>query len=188
MFAENRVDIPDAIRKRVESKYMKIVGNETVRGKGRKAIVAACLFYVYPEFGEYRTSDYIRGLFELDKKNMSAGLSRYYEVFPEARNLEIRPVDLIRWILTLTGIKISHYRKIVKIAQYLEGSSQLLERSSPQSVASAIVYFYLCLHPKYKHELGLTKNRFADKTMLSDITVGKLVKEAAAVGRCVVAV
>ena len=186
MFEGNRIDIPDSIRAQVEVKYGKVVGTDTVRGKGRKAIIASCLFYAYQEFGEYRTSDYVRNLFKLTKKNMSGGLSRYYRAFPDARTKHTHPENLLRWILTLTGVNQSHYRKIVQISRYLENSSRLLKRSSPQSVASAIVYFYLCLHPEYKSELGLTKNRFAEKALLSDITVTKLVREAANISQCVV--
>lgn len=186
VFEEHQIDAPDAIVAQVESKYEKVVGEDTVRGKGRKAIIAACLFHAYTEFGEYRTTDYVRNLFKLTKKQMSGGLTRYYRAFPEARTLHTRPENLLRWILTLTGVNQDHYRKIVQISRYLENSSRLLKRSSPQSVASAIVYFYLCLNPEYKSQLGLTKNRFAERALLSDITVTKLVKEAATISQCVV--
>jgi len=186
VFEEHQIDAPYAIVAQVESKYEKVVGEDTVRGKGRKAIIAACLFHAYTEFGEYRTTDYVRNLFKLTKKQMSGGLTRYYRAFPEARTLHTRPENLLRWILTLTGVNQDHYRKIVQISRYLENSSRLLKRSSPQSVASAIVYFYLCLNPEYKSQLGLTKNRFAERALLSDITVTKLVKEAATISQCVV--
>ena len=187
MFEELKIDIPNAIKAQVESKYNKVVGKNTVRGKGRRSIVAACLFYTYREFGEYRTSDYIRNLFFLTKKNMSDGLSDYYAAFPDARTEHTTPENLIRWIFTLTGVNQNHYRRVVQISRYLENSSRLLERSSPQSVASAIVYFYLCLFPEHKFELGLTKNKFAEKALLSDITVTKLVREAADISHCLVA-
>nr|QBK86649.1 MAG: transcription initiation factor IIB [Marseillevirus LCMAC102] len=186
VFEEHKINIPEAIRTQVEMKYDKIVGPKTVRGKGRKAIIAACLFHAYQEFGQFRTSDYVRNLFKLSKKNMSNGLSEYYKIYPLARTQHTRPEDLLRWILILTNINQSHYRKIVQISRYLENSSSLLKRSSPQSVASAIVYFYLCLNPTYKNQLGLTKNKFAEQALLSDITVTKLVKEAANISQCMV--
>lgn len=180
------IDISPAIAAQVEKDYSKIVGKSTVRGDGRLAIVAACLFHTYPKFGEFRTSDHIRQMFNLNKKSMSDGLTRYAEAFPKARNSSIRPEELIRWIMTMTGVDQAHYKKIVQIARYLEKSSRLLERSSPQSVASAIIYFYLCLYPDYKRQLGLTKNKFAEQASLSDITVTKLVKEASAIGKCAI--
>ena len=185
-FTKHNINVHDAIMAQVETKYGIVVGKNTVRGKGRQAIIAACLFHVYIEFGQYRTSDYIRNLFDLKKKQMSVGLTKYYEAFPEARTIHIGPQDLLRWILNLTGVSKENYRKIVQIFRYLENSSALFQRSSPQSVASAIVYFYLCLHPEYKSQLGLTKNTFAEKALLSDITVTKLVREAADISQCIV--
>lgn len=186
VFEDNSIDIPNAIISQVEKKYQKVVGNNTVRGKGRKAIIAACLFHVYIEINEFRTSDYIRNLFGLSKKEFSSGYNKYLEMFPKERIVNIKPEDLLRWILTITGMSQDHYRKILKISRYLENSSRLLKRSSPQSVASAIVYFYLCLHPKYKHKLGINKTEFAKKVYLSDITVSKLVKEASEISNCLV--
>lgn len=140
-FERKNIHIPESIRKQVEVKYQKIVGDQTVRGKCRQAIIAACLFYSYQDFGEYRTSDYIRGKFDLSKKNMSTGLTRYYEVFKEDRNRNIKSEDLIIWLLTLTGVEKKYYKNIVQISRYLENSSQLLKRSSPQSIAAAVIYF-----------------------------------------------
>jgi hypothetical protein len=88
--------------------------------------------------------------------------------------------------MSLTGIDKKHYKNIIKISRSIENSSRLLKRSSPQSVASAIIYFYLCLNPEYKAELGLTKNKFAELALLSDITVSKLVREAQMICNCVV--
>ncbi len=186
LFETQKIEIPKAIAKQVEEKYNKIVGNNTVRGKGRMAIIAACLFHTYRDFGEYRTTDYIRKLFDLTKKKMSEGIAKYRVIFKDSRIDNTSPEDLIRWILNLTGIDQSHYRKIVHITRYLNSSSILIKRSSPQSVASAVVYFYLCLNPEYKKMLGLSKSKFAEKALLSDITVTKLVKEAANISRCMI--
>jgi len=183
VFQELQWDVPHAIVVHVEAKYNKIIGNETIRGKRRKAIIAACLLFAYREFSEHRTSDFVKNIFGLTKKQMSAGLTSYYDAFPEARTMTERPENLLKWILTLTGIDQAHYRKIVHICRFMENSSVLLKRSSPQSVASAVVYFYLCLNPDYKEVLGLTKNKFAEKVLLSDITVTKLVKEASDVSK-----
>lgn len=186
LFEDTRIEIPEAVKAQINAKYNKIIGSDVVRGKCRKGIIAACWFHVYRDFGYYRTTDYIRSRFNLSKKNMSDGLTAYYKAFPEDRTAHTNPEDLLEWILSLTGINKSHYRKIVSITRYLDNSSRLLKRSSPQSVATAIVYFYLCLNPQYKMELGLTKSKFAEKARLSDITVTKLVKEASLVSNCLV--
>lgn len=169
--------ISKAIKSCVEKKYYKIVGTDTVRGKKRESIVAACLFHVYQDFGEARTSDYIRTLFDIKKKKMSQGLNDYYRTFPKDRVKLVKTEHLIKWLMTLTGINRSHYKNIINVCRYFNNTARTLKRSSPQSVAASIIYFYLCWNKKYKSELGLTKSQFAQKAMLSDITITKLTKE-----------
>jgi transcription initiation factor TFIIIB Brf1 subunit/transcription initiation factor TFIIB len=185
------VSIPEKIRDVTQEKYNKIVDRlreskekNTVRGKRKKSIVAACLFYSYRESGEYRTSDYIRNFFDLSQKNMSTGMFEYSKTFPDDRKNTISPENLIRWQMTLSGIHISHYKKILAIARYLNNASEILTRSNPQSVSAAILYFYLCLNPEYKTKLGLTKSKFASRVDLSDITITKLVQEISRVSKC----
>lgn len=184
-FEKHGISVPDSIKKEVEASYFRVVGEQTVRGKCREGIIAACLFMAYQKRGEYRTSDFIRRKFGLSKKNMSSGLTRYYEVFVEDRNINIKSEDLLIWLLTLTGVDRKYYKNVLQISRYLENSSQLLKRSSPQSVAAAVIYFFLCLNPEYKSKLGLTKNKFAEKALLSDITITKLVNEACHISKCI---
>ena len=190
-FSDCSVQIPVAIKRVTEKKYNKIVERlrsekekNTVRGRRKKSIVAACLLHTYKEFGEVRTATHIRGFFDLKQKAMSRGLLEYSKTFPKDRTTTTNPENLIRWQMMLSGIHISHYRKILTIARYLKGTSRSLKRSNPQSVSAAILYFYLCLNLEYKKRLGLTKNKFAARVNLSDITITKLVREVARVSGC----
>lgn len=179
--------LPQATRKKAEEKYKRIVGKETVRGRKRKSIVAACLLYTFRDEGDIRTSDEVRKMFTgssghrdaLSKQEMSDGLRRYHSVFKEDRTQCIKPSDLIRRTMHLTKITFNHYKYILRIAKCLDGVDSTLNRSSPQSVASAIVYLYLCFNPDLKTSLGLTKTKFAKDVKLSDITISKLVKKSA---------
>lgn len=179
--------LPQATRRRAEEKYKKIVGEETVRGRKRKSIVAACLLYTFRDDGDIRTSDEVRKMFSgssghrdvLTKQEMSEGLRRYHSVFKEDRTQCIKPSDLIRRTMYLTKISFVHYKYILRIAKCLDGVDSTLNRSSPQSVASAVVYLYLCFNPDLKTSLGLTKTKFAKEVKLSDITISKLVKKSA---------
>lgn len=179
--------LPQAIRKKAEEKYKKIVGKETVRGRKRKSIVAACLLYTFRDEGDVRTSDEIRKMFAgttgqrdiLSKQEMSDGLRRYHSVFKEDRTQCVKPLHLIKRTMHLTKINFQHYKYILRIAKCLDGVDAILNRSSPQSVASAIVYLYLLMNPDVKASLNLTKTRFAKEVKLSDITITKLVKRSA---------
>ena len=173
--------LPLSIKKKTEIRYQKIVGGETVRGKGRKAIVAACLLYVYRHEGDIRTADDIRINFGLTKQEMSYGLTRYHTAFPEDRSTEVPPHELIYAILKKTKMDMSRYQAIHRIAKCVDHKDIVLNRSCPHAVAAAIVYLYLCLNPKLKESLGLTKTVFSKTVKLSDITISKLTKKCASI-------
>lgn len=176
------VEILPAIIERVVAKLNFVITmneNKLSRGKGRKGVIGACLFYVYQDVGEYRTLAHIKDLLGLTQKDMSNGLTQYYIAYPEDRTRYISSEKLIPWIMKLNGIEQFHYPKIMAISGYMSSTSELIERSNPQSVAASIIYLYLCLYPKYKEKYGLTKTIFANKSSLSDITISKLVTNMA---------
>ncbi len=186
-FVKWDIAITSAIRNEVETKYFQIMemireqkDTKSGRGRGRKAIIAACLLFVYRERGDCRTFDELKDMFKLSKKNMFNGLTSYYECFPRDRVQYVTPEDLIKRVMMMTGIDMSRYEVIAGMARDLKNVSQSLNRSKPMSVASAIVYFYLCLNPTYRDSIGMTRTLFAEKTKLSDITISKHVKELAA--------
>lgn len=172
-----KLELPMAIKAQTEQKYLQVVGKETVRGVGRRSIVAACLFHVYMERDDHRTSDEIRNMFHLTQRSLSMGLTKYYSVFKEDRQKMIRPKDLIKRILRSTGIPESHYPKILKLNNILENCSSSMTRSCPQAISAAVVYLYLCLFPALREKYDLHKMRFAQKVGLSDITITRITNE-----------
>ncbi len=171
--------LPLNIRHSTELKYKTIVGDATVRGSGRKAIVAACLMYVYREESDYRTSDEIRMMFDLTKKKMSEGLERYYVTFPESRIAQVTPINMLRRIMRLSGVSTDHYPKICRLLKAVNGTDEILNRSSPQSVASAAVYLFLCINPAIREQFNITKQSFSLAVDISHMTICKLAKIAA---------
>lgn len=176
LYQDYKISISDAYKKKIDQFYQQIVGESTVRGKGRRAIVAASLFYTYADDQDFRDSSEIRELFDLDKSKMSDGINRFLTTFAKYRTLIITPKDLINRAMIRAGIPMCHYQDVLKLEAALKGK---FPNSSPLSVASAIVYLFLCSKPELKKQLGLTKSKFAEKVSRSDITVTKLVKETA---------
>ena len=199
VFTNAGIDIPPALKSATNAKYRKIMEHKrrvrreqegidkevVVRGTGRTAIVAACLWSVYRDMGDYRPTDEVRAMFGLTKKSMSSGTTQYNEAFPEDRVKLIKSKDLIRRILLKTGINMEHYHSILNIERELRNTSKLLIRSNVQSVAACVVYLWLCMNPHYQKELGLGKEAFASKAQLSGITITKLVNEASKIVKVV---
>ncbi len=179
VFEKHDINVSPFIISEVEDRYCKCV-QSTYRGKNRDAIIAVCYYFVLKDFGEYRTTDYIRSQFGLKKKDISFGLNRYYELYSDVAVDEVTPKKLIKWKMDLVGLDIKdHYYKITRICDYIQNASEPIIKSAPQSIAVSVIYFYLCDNKELKSELGLTKKKFAKKALISDITINKLVKEIA---------
>jgi transcription initiation factor TFIIIB Brf1 subunit/transcription initiation factor TFIIB len=179
VFSDAGLNIIDSIKREVGTRYTKIVGDNTARGRKRKSIIAACLLYVYRDNGDIRTSEEIRKLFDLSQREMSDGISRYFKTFPQARLISLKPCDFIPRVVKLVGMREDDVADIKNIAMKLYNTNQILNHSGPQSVASAISYMYVRMQPGYLEELGLTRSKFAILAGLSEITLIKLTREAA---------
>lgn len=158
-------------------KYAKIK-DDTHRGKNNKAVITACIFAAYLDEKEPKTAAEIGKAFNLNKKNISKGLGTFYEYFPQYLQIYIKPSDLLRRILIRVNIDMSHYYRIKKLCEYIENGSSQINRSTPQSVACAVIYLYLSMMPSLKEDLGLTKSKFTNLVGMSDITISKICKEA----------
>jgi transcription initiation factor TFIIIB Brf1 subunit/transcription initiation factor TFIIB len=189
VFQKKNVQISDYMKGLVEYKYKKIMSNsneELNRGKGRTSITAACLFYAYQDIGEYRTAFHIIKMFGITQKDMSMGRTKYLESFPDDAVKHITPEKLLPWLMKEVGVDVKYYKRILAITRYLSATSQLIERSTPQSIASGIIYFYLCLDRELKSKMRITKAEFAKKVDLTEITITKIVKEIASVSKEVI--
>lgn len=175
----DRLNLPSAIGERVEEKYRKVVGDKTIRGSSRSAIIAACLMYTYLDMHESRPPHEIAEMLNLDMKHLNPGLVEYHKAFPSDRTRHLTPADLIHRVMVLTGVPRAHYPYLLQMARYLADSPKL-KRSNPWSVATAIVYLYLNMPiVPMERESAIDKITFSQAVGLSDITIIKLAKDAA---------
>lgn len=170
------VNLSRAIRAKIYKKFTQIVGKDPARGKRRDSVAAACLMFVYMEDGIYKTSSEICKQTNIDQKDISYGLNKYLDVFPEDRTKMPGPRDLIREICVITKIPLDeHYDAIFNLADTFESIPGINEKN-PKSISAACVYLYLCMHPELKTELNLTKKKFASKVKLSELTISSITK------------
>lgn len=172
------LDFPESIVKNANKKYQEIIKDDIYRSSNRKAIITACIYHAYIDENEHRTAEEISSQFGIKRKTMKEGFTKYYECFPSASTNYITPKQLVKRIMIKTHIEFPHLKKINKLCDFLDNKSVVLNRSTPQSVAAAIVYLYLSLNPEYKESLKLNKLKFSNIVGLSDITITKLGKEA----------
>lgn len=182
-----KIGLSEAVSARVEEKYRKVVGDRTMRGNSRTAIVAACLMYVFMDIGQSRSPAEIAAMLDLDIKHLNPGMTAYYEAFPEDRVRHLTPTILLHRVMVavslpdssmIDGISVAHLTRLEKMINHLSGSA-LLKRSNPWSIAAAIVSLYLESFPGIAAAIRYDSSRFAKLVSLSTMTLHKLSKEAA---------
>lgn len=176
VFHKNTIEISECMMDKVDEKYRAIVKFEKVRGKSRDALVAICLMFCLRREGDNRTLDDMKRMFFVSRKDLSSSLYKYYKIFPEDRTVYLHPEDLVKRILILQNTTLVYEDSIKKMCTMLKNKSKLINRSTPQSVASAVTFIYL--KPRLeKQGKYLDKKEFAKRVFLSEITIDKIVKE-----------
>ena len=66
----------------------------------------------------------------------------------------------------------SQKKEVIELYHQIKNKSSKLNRSRPQSVASGLVYFWICSKQK-----DITLKQFTKKVSLSELTVNKIAKE-----------
>lgn len=174
-FDAHNIKIDKATISRIERKYATIISNNDNKAQCRGGIIAACLFKDFRNSGNTRTTDYVRNICGISRKEMSKGLLKYYACFTEESHDYIQPEDLLPWLMSIIGIDPKHHPTLLELTRSLVNINPVLKRATPQSVASSIIYFFLCINPAYKKSLGINKTIFAKKSELSDVTITRLV-------------
>lgn len=155
--------------------YGQVTKGKIYRGNSRKAIVFACIFHSYKLAGNPQSCDMLRNAFNLHRKIGLKGLKRVNLGVPKTsgiRTCYITPLELIGEILDKFNATQRHKEDVAKLYEKIRNKSTIINRARPQSVASALVYYYICSKNK---EIGMKD--FTQKVGLSELTISKIVKE-----------
>lgn len=180
VFLKKGLLVPEDILDAVDKKYKMIIKFEKVRSTGRNALVAICYTFCLRERGTNYTLQDISRIFSVPRRDLSSALSKYYRMFEKDRTRYLHPEDLVRRTLVMLGhseedIEIDE-PPIKRLCELVKNKSKLVNRSTPQSVASAVCFLYLSRRAIRRGEV-FDKKRFALSVHLSEITIGKIVHE-----------
>lgn len=180
VFEDKRIDdrlVNENLRLKCEEKFRRVVGKENVHGVKRVAIVAACLYHVFNEDGQIRSSSEVGGYFGLTKKDVSLGLTEYRKKFPESRVTKIGVEDFIR--RDSERLKLNHdiIPKIIEMWHVLEKTHAEVIRSTPTILSPSLIYIYISEHEaQYKESIKLTLETIAQTLNVSKVTLSKHIK------------
>jgi transcription initiation factor TFIIIB Brf1 subunit/transcription initiation factor TFIIB len=162
------IDIADKL-------YTDITNGDIKRSNLRKGIMFACVFQAYKNLGKPETPDSLSKKFNINKKNMSKGLTYFFLRTQDKKKDYITAEHFIPKICEKFNITLEHTNNILNLYKKIEDKSSILNRSNPQSVSSALVYYYIkktkddCIIKKSIPDI--TAAIFGKEVDLSEITI-----------------
>lgn len=155
--------------------YAQVTQGRIFRGNSRRAIVFACVFHAYKLANHPQSHERLIGIFNLTRKTGLKGL-KYVNLYApkdsKIRTTYITPKNLVEEIMELFSATREQKQEVLELYEKIKNKSSRLNRSRPQSVASGIVFYWICSKGK-----DITLKEFAKKVSLSELTINKIAKE-----------
>jgi transcription initiation factor TFIIIB Brf1 subunit/transcription initiation factor TFIIB len=167
-FSEKIVNVANKI-------YFQVTQGQIFRGNSRKSIVFACIFHAYKLSGKPQSHEKLIHVFDLNRKTGLKGLKHVNLYAPKnstIRTTYITPINLVEEIMDKFSATKEQKEEVIKLYHQIRNKSSRLNRSRPQSVASGLVYFWICNKKK-----EITIKQFIKKVSLSEHTVSKIAQE-----------
>lgn len=155
--------------------YFQVTKGQIFRGNSRKAIVFASIFHAYKLSGKPQSHEKLIDVFHLNRKIGLKGLKHVNLYAPKnstIRTTYITPINLVEEIMEKFSATVDQKQEVIELYHQIKNKSSRLNRSRPQSVASGIVYYWICLNKK-----DITLKQFTKKVSLSELTINKIAKE-----------
>lgn len=127
------------------------------RVKNEIPIVAICTFLTLLEADKPKTIHEIAAMFKQTRAKLAAALKSVYKEFPEFRTKYITITSMIKPLMVRLGIDCDmYYKHIHNIAKFVEkrwNSCDGSKRSTPQNIASVIIYKYISISPTLRRDM-----------------------------------
>lgn len=157
--------------------YTQVTNGKIYRGKSRKAIIFGCIFQAIKMNGKSYTCDSLRVIFGLDRKSILKGLKYVNLRAPKSLQMRTRlpnSNELVEEYMDKFELQADERAQILDYFARIKNRSTMINRSRPQSVASALIYYFLC---KKKGSNNVNMNDFIQKVSLSELTIQKIYRE-----------
>lgn len=159
--------------------YVQVTNGQIYRGKSRKAIVFACIFYAYKLSGKPQAHEKLINIFQLNRKTGLKGLKHVNLNAPKDSKIHttyITPVNLIEDIMDKFSASNDQKLKVSDLYKKIKNRSSKLNRARPQSVAAGLTFYWIC-----SNDIEISLKDFTKKVNLSELTISKIAKEVASV-------
>jgi len=162
---------PDIV-KIANDMYLNVTNGGIKRGTSRKAIIFSCVFNAYIELGRKKTSEELRVLFKLERRDASRAMTEFKKVYKTRESLFISPIYFIPKILDQFNASKHHEEKVIKLYNFINSKNITeIKGSNPKSISAGIIYYYLYIVDKI-----MDLDKFSEMSGLSKITITKIYK------------
>lgn len=155
--------------------YSEVTDGKIFRGNSRKSIVFACIYHAFKMYGKPQAHGKLMQIFRLNRRTGLQGMKYVSLNAPKKSNIRttyITPMDLMEDIMKRFSATENHKKEVKNLYEKIKNKSSRLNRSRPQSVASGLVYYWICLKKK-----DISLKEFTQKVDLSELTVNRIAKE-----------
>lgn len=164
---------PD-ICKLADEDYMLITKEEIKRSELRKGIIFACVLEAHKRVGRHVTPDEVASkFFNLQRKTQSQGLQFYRLRCPRSyfQYEDISAKHFIPQIMKMPqfNTKPEHIERVIMLHERIADKCSVLNRSNPQSVSKALIYYYF-----RRRGVLISPSRFGKIVSLSHIILLRL--------------
>ena len=155
--------------------YIEVTKGQIFRGNSRKALVFSCIFHSLKINGKPQSHEKLIKIFDLTKKIGLKGLKYVNLNAPKDSLIHttyITPVNLIEDIMDKFDATKDQKSEVIKLYTKIKNKSSKINRSRPQSVSAALIYYWI----SYKN-IDICLKDFAKRVELSELTIVKISKE-----------
>ena len=171
----NNMGFSDKIIDMANKIYNETTNGKIYRGNSRKAIIFACIFHSYKLYDSPQSHEKLIRMFSINKKSGLKGL-KYVNLNAskdsKIHTTYITPQNLISDIMDYFSANKEQKKEVENIYILIKNKSSKLNRARPQSIASGLVFYWIC-----KKKIKITIKDFAKKVNLSELTISKIIKE-----------
>jgi transcription initiation factor TFIIIB Brf1 subunit/transcription initiation factor TFIIB len=155
--------------------YLDVTKGKISRGNARKSLVFASIFHSYKVHGKALSHEKLIEIFQLNRKSALRGL-QYVSLNASKDSVihvtYITPLNIIDDIMDKFKVTDKHKKEVRDLYDKIKNKSSKINRSRPRSIASGLVFFWICLN-----NIDISLKSFAKKVDLSELTISKLSKE-----------
>jgi len=155
--------------------YEECTHGKIYRGNSRKGIIFACIFHAYKLNGYIQSCEHLLEVFQIERRVGLKGLKFINLNAPKDasfRNIRVTIPHLIDEVMDKFHATADQKKEAVALFEAVNDRSSMLNRARPQSLAAAIVRYYI-----QRQNTDISIDYFIERVNLSELTIMRLVTE-----------